>query len=1040
MDPRTRTTIVGIGASAGGIPALETFFGRLGTVRRMAFVVVTHLNPDHHSRLREVIARHAGIDVLTAEHGQEVRPGRIYVMPEACLLRISGGRLTLSEAPKDGPRPNPVDVFLSALAQDQGDRAVGIVLSGGNSDGTLGIKAIKECGGVTLAQTTGTDDAPAHGRMPRSAISTGLVDFAVPVTEMPDTLRRVIDSRASFEALSVHVEDGGRDPALDVAFEVLRSHTGHDFSGYKRRMFLRRLARRAQIVGTPSLEGYVARMRKDPAEVMELYRDLLINVTRFFRDAEAFEALERHVIPELFRDRGPGDIVRVWIPGCATGEEVYSIAILMQERMAALDAPPQVQIFATDIDEAALQVARAGRYPEEFASGIRPDRLQRFFRREAGQYVVEKPVRDLCIFSAHSVISDPPFARMDLLSCRNLLIYFARDLQDQVIPTFHYALKPGGFLFLGTSESISRKDDLFQPVDRQQRIFRSRATAGARPEVPRGFLGGSTGFGRMTFGPSEPRPSRATLQLRQRVELQVLDRHAPPHVVVDARGEVVYYSARVSRFLEIPRGAPSRRLLDMVPREMRSDLAGVLREAMETGLPAERRTAPAVDAGHPAEYLLTVEPMHLGGHDESVYLALFSPAPPAEESPARAEAQHHDSQDDELREMRERLHSTIEEYETALEELKASNEELVSANEEAQSGNEELEASKEEMQTLNEELSATNAELTRRLEELDAAHDDMRNLYDATQIASVFLDADLVIRSYTPAAVTFFHLRENDVGRPLSDLAHALDRDFRDDLRRVLETGEMLERRVGPHGAERRYHLVRLMPYRARSGDVAGVIVTLIDMTSLAAAEDNHRILIDELNHRVKNMLSVVISVVNATLRNAKGTEDFEAAVISRLHGMARTYALLSEEQWQDVSLDALVRQECFAHDPARFRIEGPDVPLPARRSLPVGLVLHELATNAAKYGALKHSDGTVRIRWTVDGGWVRLDWRECNGPPVREPEADGFGWQLIEGQIRHQLDGALDRLFHPDGLQVTMRFPLRTPGTEESDAPGVSS
>ncbi|SLN65313.1 Blue-light-activated histidine kinase [Roseivivax jejudonensis] len=1034
MTSRDELTVVGIGASAGGIEALETFFHQLGKPRGMAFVVITHLNPDHESHLHEVLGRQASIDVKVAEAGDMLAEGRVYVMPEASLLRLRDGRIELEPLSVSGPRQNPIDVFFSSLAQDRGDRAVGIVLSGSNADGTLGTKAIKERGGITMAQAPDTANGPGHPNMPKSAIATGLVDFALTVESMPETLRRLVDSRSTFDELAEAGDETALDSELETAFDLLRSHSGRDFSGYKRRTFLRRLSRRAQVVEAPTLGEYVQRLRTDPSEVMELYRDLLINVTRFFRDAEAFDALETQVIPELFRDRTQADMVRVWVPGCATGEEVYSLAILLREQMDRSPDGPTVQIFATDIDEPALDVARAGRYPEEFVSPVSEARRARFFRREGRQFVITKEVRDLCVFSPHSVISDPPFARMDLLSCRNLLIYFGRELQDQVIPTFHYALKPGGYLFLGTSESISRQHELFTPVDRQQRIFRSRENTSAHPGVPFAFQADSSGLGKLGIGRPRPSPARSTYQMRQRVETQVLERHAPPHVVVDRHGEIVYYSARIGRFLEFPRGAPSRHLLDMAPRHLRQELNAVLRESMQSGLLAARDTVLiAADGGGETDIRLVVEPIRMDRAEETVYLTLFTLREPDGRKADKGDPadRGQDAYESELREMRERMNSTVEEYETALEELKSSNEELVSANEEAQSANEELEASKEEMQTLNEELSTTNNELSNKLAELDRAHDDMRNLYEATQIASVFLDVNLVIRNFTPAARTFFQLRANDVGRPLSDLANTLDvPNFRDQLDEVLRDGEMREDRCVPKGSTNHY-LVRLVPYRDKDNDIDGVVLTLVDMTSLAEAEENQRLLIDELNHRVKNILSIVISVVNATLRNTDGPEAFGETVIHRLHGMARTYKLLSQQEWQEISLRDLVEQECYAHDPVRFDIEGDDVILSARKSLPVGLVVHELATNAAKYGALANDAGRVHIGWSHEAGWLELSWREVDGPPVTAPDEDGFGWQLIAGQVEQQLQGELSRTFLPDGLHLTIRFPMKTPAPD---------
>src|SRR5262245_13180691 len=449
--------IVGVGASAGGVEALEYLFKAMPPEPGMAFVIVTHLAPKRESMLPEILARDTRMPVLIAEHDQVVRPNHVYVAPADKVLDIAKGRLVVRSM-GDAHERTPIDSFFAALAEDQADCAIGIVLSGAGSDGTLGIKAIKEHGGLTLAQAT-NHSGPRHSSMPESAISSGLVDLAVPVESMPDHLAAYV---RSFDILDKAVENDEQTETIRRAIcALLFDQTGHDFTGYKTRTFYRRIERRMQILQITSLAAYLNRLRQDTDEVNTLFRDLLIGVTNFFRDTKAFEALEQMVMPRLFEGKGASDMIRIWVPGCATGEEVYSLAILLREQAEQTRSRVKIQIFATDIDEAALGVARTGRYPDTLLQGVSKERLGRFFTSEGTSYVINKQIRDMCVFSSHSVVRDPPFSRMDMISCRNLLIYLNSELQNHVIPIFHYALKPNGFLFLGTSENISQHGDLF---------------------------------------------------------------------------------------------------------------------------------------------------------------------------------------------------------------------------------------------------------------------------------------------------------------------------------------------------------------------------------------------------------------------------------------------------------------------------------------------------------------------------------------------------------------------------------------------------
>lgn len=1011
---------------------MEGLFKGLTGGTGMAFVVVTHLSPERESLLHEVIRHYTEMPVVVAEEGVAVQPDQVYVMPQNVVLTIRNGALSLRRPNTLNRERKPIDIFFSALAEDQGEYAVGVILSGGDSDGTLGARAIKEHGGLTIAQAS-NGYGPRNPDMPQSAISSGLIDIAAPAEQIGAKLQAFA---RGFDVLNglVEADDEHKaemDRARDEIYAILRSHSGHDFSGYKPKTFLRRVRRRMQITQLQSITTYIERLKRDPDEVVKLFRDLLINVTSFFRDAEAFKLLEDKIIPQIFEGKSASDAVRVWVPGCATGEEVFSIGMLMRERIDKLSAPPRVQIFATDIIEPALAVARAARYPEALLHGLSPQRRQRFFHSDGESYVLGPEVRELCIFSPHSVIRDPPFSRIDMISCRNLLIYFGPQIQNRVIPIFHYALRPGGYLFLGTSESVGQYSDLFATVDKKHRIFQAREHATPRPPVLVGD-GRTAAFPVASGGSKKDAAGRS---LRQAIEAQVLERFAPPHVLVNGDGDIVYYSARTGKYLEAPQGAPSRQLLTVARRGLRLELRAALREAATTRRTVVRENIAVEEEDGPLQFItLTVEPYTGGGNGEPLYLVLFNPVAQAQlrfEPASKSGGTDGASElERELRDTRERLQSTIEEYETALEEVKSSNEELVSVNEEAQSTNEELEASKEEMQSLNEELNTINAELTGKIEELDRANNDLKNLFESTEIATIFLDRNLVVRTFTPAASSFFNLRPSDVGRPLTDLSSRLDYpELKGHIQAVFESGETLNHHLARDDNDRS-HLVRINPYRDKSGSIQGVVVTLIDVTTLAQAEERQQVLISELNHRVKNMLAVVASITNRTREYSASKDEFADALIGRLHAMSRAYGLLSRESWTEASVEELLRQELdpFGHE--RFKLDGERVSLKPAQGLSFGMAIHELATNAAKYGALSKPAGRIVVKWSVADGTFRLVWREKGGPPIKQPTDSGFGLTLLRGEIGYRLGGKVETTFHSNGLEAEIAFPLTREGS----------
>jgi two-component system CheB/CheR fusion protein len=1055
--------VVGIGASAGGVEALQGLFRAMpDPPPAAAFVVVTHLGPGHVSALPSILSECTAMPVLAARDGDALRPGIVQVLPTDGILTVADGRLQIRPQEPDARRERqPIDVFLASLAEDQGERAAGIVLSGTGTDGTLGLKAIKEQGGLTLAQ--GIDGSvPRYPNMPASAVASGAVDLLVPVEEMPARLdefaRSFTASGGVAEEERRSAETARRKAAKEAICGVLRERVGHDFSGYKDGTFFRRVQRRIQVLRlTGGLDAYLAHLHADEDEAGLLFRDLLIGVTGFFRDPSAFTALQKSVLPALLEGRNAEDTVRVWVPGCATGEEAYSLAILLHEALETIPKPPRVQIFATDIDDAALGVARSGRYPAQLLASVPPERLQRHFVFDGITYTVAKPLRDLCVFSSHSVVRDAPFSRIDLVSCRNLLIYLGGHLQDQVLPLFHYALRPSGFLFLGVSEMITQHAELFTPEDKAHRIFRRRQHVSPLGTTPALLMRvGQTARGTAArpwpapLPAPRPRPTASlAAELRAAVGDFVLEHLSPAHLVVSQDGDVLYQSAHLGKYLEPATGAPSRQLFAMARRGLRLELRAALREAVETRRRAVRPRVEVQVEDRRQLVSLVVAPLPLrdAAADPLFVVAFTDLGPPTPAATAGTATIELGAADDpavdaarladlvaqlerEMRDLREQLQNATEEYETATEELKAANEEMVSVNEELQSTNEELETSKEELHSVNEELRTVNLELSEKVESLDRANADLRNLFDSTQVATVFLDRHLVIRSFTPATTAIFHLMPGDLGRPLTHFASRLEGvDMRAETRRVLESQEMHERRVTtPDGAT--HYLMRLLPYRTAQGAVDGVVATFLDVTKVVEGEVLGT-LVDELNHRVRNMLQVVQAVAAHTLRRTPLPKEFARVFRGRILALARAHELVSVGGWGDVPLDELVRKELgpYAEGPGRLAVEGQPLRLKPKAALALGMVLHELATNAAKHGALSALGGRVTVSWMVEGGGeaarLMLRWVEQGGPPVVDhPDRRGFGSELIERQVRHDMQGTVELIYEPSGLRATLALP----------------
>ncbi|WP_426702775.1 CheR family methyltransferase [Rhodanobacter sp. Col0626] len=1011
----TLLTVVGVGASAGGVEALEEFFGGSREMENVAFVVVTHMMADKPSMLPEIIARHTGLTVERAVDGAAIAAGRVYVLQPGQVVSLSQARLRVDTVPAGQRVRNVIDLLFGSLAVELGVRAVGVVLSGTGSDGALGCRAIREHGGLTIAQT-GDGDTVRFSGMPASAIAVRAIDLQLPARSMMDRIGHYADA----------VGQGAPQPPgqeqLNHLCQLLCRYTGHDFNGYKPSTFWRRVTRRLQVLQLENVDDYIAHIEASPEEATLLFRDLLISVTSFFRDVEAFDALQKEVIPLLFDECDPASGIRVWVSGCATGEEAYSLAILLLEHAQTLPECPDIKVFATDIDEDALNIARAGRYPAALMEAVSPERRQRFFRSEDGTFVIDKRVRELCTFSPHSVLKDPPFSRIDLVSCRNLLIYLSLKTQDQLMPIFHFALCPRGYLFVGIAESVTRHAELFTAVNRKRRIFQRVSMASPRMALPLTPPGRHRPPHRESF--SSP---RGLSNLRRSIEARILREHAPAHVLINHRGEVVYYSPYTKGFLEHAAGAPSRQLLLSVRQELRPGLRRALKETLGTEQPsALPRTCLEID-GYMRWADVFVEPFeHEDG--EHLYLVLFRDLGPVDHEVAEADTGTDGNVAQvtrELRDTREELYSAYEESETVVEELRLANEELSSVNEEMQSSNEELETSKEELQSLNEELHTVNQDLSQNIEALDQANAELRGLLESTQIATIFLDRQLAIRSFTPAATAMFNLIPSDRGRAITDIANALDiADFRHDLLRVLRNGRSEERATARKDGNAHY-LMRIMPYQGEKSGNGGLLVTLIDVTALMEADVRHGLMIGELNHRVRNMLAVISAVAMQTL----GKEVDSSALnnfLTRLRAMSRTYKLLTRVNWRHTPLRELIQQELMAVvEPNRFQLDGPTVLLNAKATVALGMTLHELTTNAIKHGALSDAHGQVHVRWSLDSQALTIHWAETGGPSTSVPTRRGFGSMLIDRQLAFELHGKSDMHFAGSGLGVMLKIPV---------------
>ena len=1144
--------MVGIGASAGGLEAFKTFFANMRTDTGMAFVLVQHLDPSTESQLAAIIADYTAMTVLTAVDGALLRGNMVYVIPSNAILTVKGSRLHVTRPATTPARRLSVSTFLTSLAIDQGRNAVGIILSGFGSDGVEGIAAIKEHGGLTLSQAE--FDHHAKIGMPQSSASTGFVDHVLPVEDMPAALLNYQHHRAIFDA-STDKRGVRRDlPShLPAICALLNTATGHDFSFFKTTPLMHRIQRRMHVLRIEDVPGYIDKLRTLPSEADTLVREFLVSACRFFRNPATFTALDHSILEPLFTPAAAATPIRVWVPACSTGEEAYSIAILLLDLQTRTANPRPLQIFATDIDARAIEIARAGQYPASIAGTMSKERLEHHFTEERGGYKVSKTLRESCIFSVHDIFKDPPFLRLDIISCRNLLMLMQSSRQDNILKIFHYALQKSGGLLLGKSENIPAQSPLFIARDKLHRIYTPRPSTAHFPT----FLLGTR------QPPSHTSPNRQspaqTTDLIDRQANQLMARYSPAFVVVNPQNEILRISGQIGKYIDPIAGTATLNLFDLIHGDLRSATRVGLIKMRRTG---ERQYSEGVSlrrGPHVALVNLIIDALP-DPPDHGLLIVAFQDVntPPQPDVPSVGEdaptvnPSAVATLEKLLHETQERLRVVTAELETVSDELQSSNQEYVASNEELQSTNEELETSKYELQSLNEELQSANSELERHNEALIRINADLANFFDSTSIATLFLDKDLIIRRFTPGMLDIFKLREGDEGRPISDIVTRLVSDvLPQDVREVLRSLKPTEREVTAEGgvtylmkvrpyrdlnqsvngavlsfvdiSERKLHeqarsslaaivessqdgiishdlngiitswnagaelllgymasealgqhiatllcgpvagawpdlkatietqqprerfdssvmtksgqsldvSITISPVREGSGRIVGASVVARDISERKAADRKAELLLGELDHRVKNILAVVLAVISQTVSSGLSPEAFAQEIEGRIKAVAKAHSMLTHAGHGTLSLRDVIITELAPYDreAGRIEVQGRDVDMTPKAGMALAMAIHELTSNAAKYGALSKPEGRLSVFSALsngpEGAMLNLEWRETNGPVVVPPTRRGFGTSLIERALAYELDAKVTRSFDPSGVVCQFVIPL---------------
>jgi two-component system CheB/CheR fusion protein len=878
---------VGIGASAGGIKALKEFFASTPADPGMAFVVILHLSPTHESSLPQILQNETTLPVTQVTETVKVEPNHVYVIPPNKNLAMVDGVIELTEPePTRGTRV-AIDLFFRTLARAYGANAVCIVLSGTGSDGTLGLKQVKESNGFAIVQDPKEAE---YDTMPQSAIATNLADWILPVAEMPGKL---ITFRDSSERLNL--TNGNKKAPVEIKdiedlssiLTMIRVQTGHDFSSYKHPTLLRRIARHLQIHELEDISAYLDLLRENAEEMQSLVKNLLINVTNFFRDKDAFEALEKKVVPKLFENKTGKDQVRVWSVGCASGEEAYSLAILLNEYSEGLTDPPKIQIFATDVDDEAIAEARENGYPETIEADVSTERLRRFFTKDGNRYKVRKDVRETILFAPHNILSNPPFSRLDLITCRNLLIYLNRDTQNRVIQIFHFALNQSGLLFLGNSESAESQLAFFAPLDKKNRIFKRRPSSAA--PKPSAVLP-LTGDWKLRLPDARAGGTNERLLSFGEMHYKLVEQYAPPSVLVNEDFEIVHLSESAGKYLRFAGGEPSKNILKAVHPDLLGDLRAALFSVRQDGVPAEfRNIRTGTDNGEIFTGLI-VRPVEIAEAGGRFLLVIFNEeknSVPTETSVKTVTPVANEDAieaivtrlEEDLQRTKARLRTTIEQHETSIEELKASNEELQAVNEEMRSASEELETGKEELQSVNEELTTVNQELKEKVEETNRTNSDLQNLMASTDIGTIFLDRELRLKLYTRSVEKLFNIIPGDLSRPLDHITHNLDyNQMTADAAEVLKTLKPSEREICDNKGH--CYLVRILPYRTTGDRIEGVVITFVDITTRIEAEK-----------RLRWLATVVESSNDAIFSFA-----FDQKIVSWNAGAEKIFGYVAEE------------------------------------------------------------------------------------------------------------------------------------------------
>jgi two-component system CheB/CheR fusion protein len=876
--------IVGIGASAGGLEALELFFTQMPPEAGIAFVIIQHLDPKHKSIMDELLKRRTTMRVLQAEDGVMLEPNSVYLNQPDKDVGIFKGKFQLTGPMESHSVRLPINHFFRSLAEDQGENAICIILSGSGSDGTLGLKELKGSGGMVMVQEL---QQAQYDSMPRSAIETGLVDYVLPAEKMPQELIGYI-KQPYVRGHKIGIVTEHLDATQKVLM-LVRSRTGHDFSHYKQNTLFRRVERRMALHKITDIRNYVRYLKETPAEVDAMFKDLIIEVTSFFRDPDAFEVLDKKIIPAIIDHKKPDSAVRIWVPGCAGGEEAFSLAMLFQEAMDRLNKHLNVQIFATDINKDTIERARLAEFPEGIPSDIPAERLGRFFIKEGKVYRIKKTLRDMVLFAVHNLISDPPFSRLDLVSCRNVLIYMDSVLQKKVIPLFHYTLNHDGYLFLGSSETIGEFSGLFSPVDIKWKIFRRKSILAGKAQ---NYLYAPLNEAHPAYLKELEAPVLKEMNVREVAEKLILDEYSPPCVFIDEKYNILFFLGSTDRYLTQPPGEPSFNLIKMAREDIRYQLSAVLNKAVKQKrvVVREKLQTKQKEGYKTVEVVVRTVPQSI--LKEKVLMVIFEEkAPPAEQFTKKKKTAGAPGIDPrvstlekELRSTKEYLKATIEQIQTASEEQRSANEELQSTNEELQSTNEELATSKEEMQSTNEELVTVNLELQDKIEALLQARSDINNLLASTDIGTIFLDNDLKIKQFTPTMMNFFNLIESDIGRQMSDITSKIPLvvNISKKVREVLKDLQKRESEIQTENGN--WFSMRILPYRTIENAIDGVVITFTDITQRKKAE------------QIGEAARIYAESIVETVREPLVVLDKDLKVVSASRSFYQTFKITREE------------------------------------------------------------------------------------------------------------------------------------------------